>query len=130
MRGRPAIVHLKEDVHEDRARIIISLDWSEEIFDGVAAGSPDPASRPRLIGEATLRAIELVTAGKLELELAAIATSYLGDLRVAMAQVRLPATGQSFVGNAVLGENDPSLATVKAVLDAVNRQITRMLTPA
>ena len=55
--------------------------------------------------------------------LAAIATTPLGDAQVAMAQVALEGDEEPFVGSAILREHDDAGATVKAVLDAINRRL-------
>ena len=84
--------------------------------------------RPRLVGEATLRAVERVTEGRLVLDLTAVATTDLGDARIAMAQVRTGQSTDSLVGSAMIRENDPSKATARAVLDAINRKLETVIT--
>jgi hypothetical protein len=44
-----------------------------------------------------------------------------------MAQVTLDGTDERLVGSAMVGENDEVAATVKAVLDAINRRLEREL---
>ena len=92
-----------------------------------ASGTADLEGRPRLVGEAALRAVEAVTEGRLELELAALATAALGSARVAMAQIRVRSTGETLVGNCLVDQDDPSLAAVKAVMDALNRRLGTLL---
>ena len=50
-------------------------------------------------------------------------TAEIGPAQIALAHVRVGGTGKSLVGNAVLGENDATLASVKAVLNAINRPL-------
>ena len=125
--GRPAIVHVNESVGDDLTTVTVTLDWDDEAYTGKASGSSLVEERPRLVGEATLRAVEAVTDGRLHMELAAIATTVLGSTRVAMAQIRIAQTDQVLVGNALIDEDDASLASVKAVMDAINRPLGRML---
>ncbi|NNC76138.1 MAG: hypothetical protein HKN93_11595 [Acidimicrobiia bacterium] len=118
---------IAERTEATESTVTIVLDWNDEEHSGSASGPADETHRPRLIGEATLRAVEAVTDGALDLDLAAIATTPLGELRVAMAQIGLKATGEMFVGTAMVADTDQETATVKAVLDALNRRITTLL---
>ena len=117
---RAAIVGIQETSEDGEARAIITLTYHDAEYQGEAIGSAAVSARPRIVGEATLRAIEAVTADRLQLTLDAIATTDLGDSRVAMAQVGLVGSNEPLVGSA-------ATATVKAVLDALNRRMSQIL---
>lgn len=127
MSDRPAIVSIEEHEDGEEIRIRIALTWQDAQYVGEASGSSEWTYRPRLVGEATLRAVEAVTNGSVNLSLAAIATTPLGDAQVAMAQVAMEGADEPLVGSALLGHNDEAGATVKAVLDAINRRLSRVL---
>ncbi len=127
MSERPAIIQVSESVDGEDARVMITLSWADMSFTGEAIGSSAANHRARLIGEATLKAVERVTEGRLHLDLDAVATQDLGVVQVALAQVTLVETGESLVGSALVGEHDPSAATVKAILDAINRRLASVL---
>jgi hypothetical protein len=127
MTERPAIIRISEAVDGDDARVMITLEWADTAFHGEAIGSAAVEHRARLVGEATLNAVQKVTDGRLHLDLEAVATQDLGIVQVALAQVNLTETGESLVGSALVSEHDPSAATVKAILDAINRRITAVL---
>lgn len=127
MNARPAIVQIAEGADGDEASVTITLAWAREKYTGTATGSPALNSRPRLIGEATLRAVEAVTDGRLRLNLSGIATQQLGPVQVAMAHVTMPESRDSFVGTALVEAGDTTQATVKAVLDAINRRLGRLI---
>lgn len=127
MTERPAIVSIEETREVGEARVVITLAWQDERHRGEARGSVDPELRPRIIGEATLRAVESVTGGRVRLHLGAVATAPLGGVRVAMAQVELEGDDGPFVGSVVLRGDDTTQATVRAVLDAINRRLSRLL---
>jgi len=127
MPNRPAIVRIEEAKADDHTKVTITLAWHDAEFSGEAVGLSDDATRPRLIGEATLRAVEQVAGGRITLSLGAVATTELGPSQVAMAQVALDGDSGSFVGSALLDDRDASAATVKAVLDAINRRLERVL---
>jgi hypothetical protein len=124
---RPAIVRIDERADDAEARVVITLGYQDEEYAGEATGPPAGEVRPRIVGEATLRAVESVTRGRIHLSLAAVATTGLGSIQVAMAQIEVGETHETMVGSALLGENDQTAATVRAVLDALNRRISTLL---
>ena len=127
MDNRPAIVQIDEHTTDQEASVTISLSWQDEQFFGTATGNPDDDSRARLVGEATLRAVEEVTEKRVRLQLEAVATTELGETQIAMAQVLMDGVPVPLVGSALLTEHDATTATVKAVLDAINRQLVQVL---
>lgn len=127
MSERPAIIRIQETPSGDITRVVITLSWQDAEYAGEATGRSDPALRPRLVGEATLRAVEGVADNRVHLRLGAVATTDLGGTQVAMAQVSMEGAPAPFVGSAILEDRDASAATVKAVLDALNRQLARVL---
>lgn len=124
---RAAIVGIQESSQDGEARATITLTYHDAEYQGHAVGSAAVSARPRIVGEATLRAVEAVTNGRLQLTLDAIATTDLGDSRVAMAQVGLAGSNEPLVGSALVQTSDSATATVKAVLDALNRRMSQVL---
>jgi hypothetical protein len=127
MRNRPAIVQIDEHTNDEETSVTISLSWQDEHFFGTAIGSSDASARPRLVGEATLRAVEEVAEQRIKLHLEAVATTDLGGTTIAMAQVLMDGVPIPLVGSALLSEHDATAATVKAVLDAINRRLSQVL---
>lgn len=124
---RAAIVGIQETSENGIAHVQITLTYSDAEYSGEAEGSASVSARPRIVGEATLRAVEAVTGGRLRLTLDAIATTDLGESRVAMAQVGLMGSNEPLVGSALVQTSDSATATVKAVLDALNRRMAQVL---
>lgn len=124
---RAAIVGIQESAENGEANVVITLTYHDEEFRGEAKGSAAVSARPRIVGEATLRAVESVTGGRLKLTLHAIATTDLGESRVAMAQVGLLGSNEPLVGSALVQTSDSATATVKAVLDALNRRMAQVM---
>lgn len=119
---RPALVRIEQSVGDRETRVVVTLSWKEREYLGEASGVADDDARPRLLGEATLRAVEALTGESMPLSLDAIATTDLGESRVAMAKV-LRGGGDSLVGSALVSGREPAAAPVRAVLDALNRQL-------
>lgn len=127
MTDRPAIVQIDEQITDEDATVTIYLSWRDDEYLGTATGAPDPTSRARLVGEATLRAVEDVAEHRVSFQLEAVATTELGTSQIAMAQVLMDGVPIPLVGSALLTEHDATAATVKAVLDAINRRLEQVL---
>ena len=120
MTVRPVLSSIEQRIHGQRAVIEVTLTARHEHFVGRAEGDGDPSHRHRLVGEATLKALQSL-APTLELDLSAVGTSDVGNLKVALVQVR--ENGTELVGSAMVLGGDPVMATAKAVLDALNRKL-------
>jgi hypothetical protein len=127
MPDRPVVVALDEEADGSDVRVTITLDWRDQRHVGQALGEADIPHRPRLAAEATLRAVEHLTGDRIPMDLLAVATANLGDVRVALAQVRLREAGEVLVGTALMADTDPSLAAVRAVMSALNRRLGLLL---
>lgn len=124
---RPFLGTIDQRLEADRVSVVVTLGWAEEMYEGTATGPADTAQRARLVGEATLRAIEAMSAGRARYDLTAVGTSDLGPVKIALVQVRELGWSDYLIGSALIREGDPASATAKAVLDAVNRRISRVL---
>ncbi len=122
MPPRPALSTIDQKLVGERAVVEVTLIAQHSQFRGRAEGDGSPGHRHRLVGEATLRALRSISPD-LALDLSAVASSDLGSLRVALAQVHQD--GHELVGSAIVRGGDPAVATAKAVLDAVNRVLDR-----
>jgi hypothetical protein len=109
------------DVHlEDVVSVSVALTRAGQEYRG--QGAIDSASRARVVGEATLRAVEAMTGG-VRFELSAVGTSTLDDVTIALVQVAEVGRAENYVGSALIRHGDVVLATARAVLDALNRRL-------
>ena len=120
---RPFLATLEQTQNGDRVRVDVTIGFAGEIHKGSAEGTADTQHRARVVGEATLRAIEHLAGGLSEFDLSAVATSDLGPVRIALAQVRESGWSDYLIGSALVRDGDSATATAKAVLDAVNRRL-------
>jgi hypothetical protein len=122
---RPFLATIDQTQSGDRITVEIAIGFLGEIHRGVAEGFADPSHRARVVGEATLRAIEHLSGDLTEFDLSAVATSDLGPVRIALAQVREAGWSDYLIGSSLVRDGDSATATAKAVLDAVNRRIAQ-----
>lgn len=100
--------------------VVLESDAVEHL--GQAEGSVDSTARARVVGEATLRALESIL-GEAKFALAAVGTSTLDEATIALVQVREVGRDEVYVGSALIRRGDAVLATARAVLDALNRRL-------
>lgn len=122
---RPAIKGVHEIPEGARTTVAVTLGWHGEEYVGTATGPAAQSARHRLVGEAALRAIEDLLPGE-ALALDAVGAPTIG-MRTVMVVV-VVSTGERgeevSVGSA-LSHGDDSETVVRAVLDALNRRISR-----
>lgn len=124
---RAAIIEIKEVPEGTKLHVSVTLGWQNEMFVGEATGPSASATRLRLVGEATLHALEQAIGDDIALALAAVDTPIVGNRPVAIAQIVMVSGGEErfMVGSAIVGQ-DPSQSAVRAVLDALNRQVPQL----
>jgi hypothetical protein len=125
---RPVITSIKEYPEGPSTTVTVTLTWNSEQFSGSANGPAAASARLRIIGEATLRALEEVLGGGPPLALDAVASTSVGARPVIVAQVvsMKGVEEQVAVGSALI-RGDEAEAVVRAVLDALNRRIPALM---
>lgn len=119
---RPVLRSVDVDLG-DVVTVTVELDADGSRHRGQAEGAIDTTARARVVGEATLRALESVI-GTGKFELAAVGTSTLDEITIALVQVNEAGTADAYVGSALIRRGDVVLATARAVLDALNRRLS------
>jgi hypothetical protein len=123
--NRPALIGVREEPNGTRTTLKVTLRLDDEDRTGTAAGPAVASMRSRLIGEATIDAVERTYEGVPPLALDAVNTTIVGSRRVIVAVVVSAgeAGGEHLTVGSALSHGDDGEATVKAVLDALNRRI-------
>lgn len=124
---RPFLATIDQRLEGSRVHVTVSLGWSDAVYAGVADGPAETSQRARLVGEATLRAVEELAGGDVAYDLTAVGSNDLGPVKIALVQVREAGWGDYLIGSAMIREGDPASATAKAILDALNRRISRIV---
>jgi len=125
---RPALIRIREEADKTRTTLRVTLEWQNGEHIGTASGPDAASARLRLVGEATLQAMESIFPDTPPLALDAIGTAAVG-MRTALIAVIVFAGRQGeelVVGSAISG-GDIDEAAVKAVLDALNRRLPALV---
>jgi hypothetical protein len=122
--SRPRLVDIRDQADGPRTTVSVELGWQNGQHAGSATGPIAASARLRLVGEATLDALDQIFINLPPLVLDSIGIATVGMRRIAVAVV-VGGTSQNSelaVGSALAGE-DESEAAVRAVLDALNRKL-------
>ncbi len=125
---RPALVSIREEPEGNRTTILVTLAWQNGDHVGRAGGPSAASARLRLVGEAALDALDNIFVNPPPLALDSIGTAAVG-LRTVVIAVVVGVGGGSeelAVGSA-LSHGDEGEASVRAVLDALNRRMPALL---
>lgn len=126
--ARAALMRVTETPNGTRTSIEVTLRHEDEEHVGTAAGPAVNSARLRLVGEATINAVERTFAAMPPTALDSIAVTAVGTRRVVVAIVVTAGSAGSEelnVGSAIASHSDDD-AAVKAVLDALNRRIANL----
>jgi hypothetical protein len=126
---RPRIVALNIEGAGLRAHVRVTLAYNSKERVGSAEGTVAATSRPRLVGAATLDAIQQLVpaADRFDLDSAQILRAGTHDVAIVALVVVVPPHEEIVSGSAIVHQNqDPSDAVVRAVLNATNRKLSRV----
>lgn len=122
--SRPRLLKIFDEADGARTTVRVTLSWQSGEHTGSSLGPIVGSARLRLVGEATIDALDQMFLNLPPLVLDSIGIATVGMRRIAIAVV-LGGTSQEnelAVGSALAGE-DESEAAVRAVLDALNRRL-------
>jgi len=121
---RPALLRIKESTDQTRATLTVTLGWQDGEHLGSASGPDAASARLRLVGQATLHAVESIFAETPPLALDSVGTASVGMRTVLIAVIVFAGkAGEELVVGSALSNGDDDAAAVKAVLDALNRRL-------
>lgn len=126
---RASITSIQEIPDGATITVRVALTWNGERYEGSSSGPSAASARNRIIGEASLRALEEVLGGAPPLALDAVAVTPVGNRPVMVAQVvsvKGNAEEEVSVGSALV-RGDEAEAVVRAILDALNRRIPALM---
>lgn len=125
---RPVITSIQEHPEGVSTSVKVTLTWNGEQYVGQSTGPAASSARLRIIGEATLRALEEVLGGTPPLALDSVAATNVGIRPVIVAQVvSMRGTEEDVAVGSALVRGDEAEAVVRAVLDALNRRIPALM---
>lgn len=124
-RSRPVIVSIREEPDGSRVEVSVTLGWQDSEHVGTSSGPSAASARLRLVGEATLDALEDLYPTLPPLALDSIGESSVGMRKVVIAVVvaSLENHREELAVGAALSPGDVTETAARAVLDALNRRL-------
>ena len=128
--ARPALVDVAESIDGNRTEVTVTLRWKERLLLGQASGAASTVTRWRLIAEATLESVRQALQADIGLGVSSMDIVSLGSRSIAIAQVVIVTESyeRMLIGCAYV-DGDESKATVRSVLDALNRHLPDLKIP-
>ncbi len=125
---RAKIVGIRESPEGNRSTVTVTLEWQGEQHTGTSSGPAASSARLRLVGEATLRALEQAHTGLPPMALDAIGAPAVGMRNVVVAVVvsAAPDGSDDVTVGSSLAADEHTEAAVRAVLDSMNRRIPQL----
>lgn len=124
--ARPVLVGIREEPNGSRVSVHVTLSRQGQESLGTSDGPAAASARLRLVGEATLRALEALYPSGPPLALDAIGPAAMGQRSVVVAIVVSSVAERDeevAVGAALSQGDDLPQTAVRAVLDALNRRL-------
>ena len=125
---RPVIVGIQEEPDGSRLTVRVTLGWQQSDHVGIASGPAATSARLRLVGEATIGALESLYPDIPPLALDSVGTAAVGMRTAVIAVVvsSVRSSEEEIVVGAALSQGDTSETAVRAVLDALNRRLATL----
>lgn len=122
--GRPVIssVSMLTAQHEATASVTIAV--GDDRFEGVARGSSAVSGRSRLVAVATINALDELLGLPCEVESAQVVTAGTHLAALVVLSLTVQRVGQQVLSGSAVVRADPTDAVARAVLAALNRQLT------
>lgn len=125
-RARPKLIGLSHSTLRGSAEVTVQLEHDRMVYAGTVQGPSGAAHRLDLVGKAALDAVERFLRAKGVFLLEGVSVVPLASFQIALAVVSwLGPEAETLSGSAVV-RDDPREATVRAVLDAVNRPLAAL----
>jgi hypothetical protein len=106
------------------ATVTVTLGADGEEFLGSAEGSVTTSQRPRLVAAAALDALAPLLGASCDIEFAQVQVAGHHEVALVVLSLLVPRAGRQLLAGSAVVRNTPEDAVCRAVLDALNRQLT------
>jgi hypothetical protein len=121
---RPAIAAIMVRSGGGLTEASVTLAAGDQLFEGKASGPGGPSHRSRIVAIATLDALSDLLGQTCEVESAAVVSTGSREVALAVLTLLVPRTGEQVLTGCALVRGDEADAVARAVLSALNRQLT------
>jgi hypothetical protein len=122
--GRPVISAVSMLTAQQEATASVTIGVGDDRYEGTARGSSALSGRSRLVAVATLSALDELLGLPCEVESAQIVAAGTHEAALVVLSLTVPRVGQQVLSGSAVVRADPTDAIARAVLAALNRQLT------
>lgn len=120
---RPAVASVMVRTTRGTTEVAVSLDATNDLFEGKAEGPAGTSHRARIIAMATLAAVDDLLGRSCEVESAMIVSTGQREIALSVLTMVVPRIGEQVLTGCAVVRGDEADAVVRSVLDALNRQL-------
>lgn len=120
---RPSLTSITVHTRDGEAEVSVALTIDGSVYTGSATGPGSPAHRPRIVAQASLRAVDDLLGIPSHVDSAMLVAA--GDREVALVVITLaiPRLGEQVLCGSALVRGDSEDAVARGVLAAINRRL-------
>lgn len=122
--GRPVIASVSMLTAQHEATASVSIGVGDDRYEGTARGSSAQSGRSRLVAIATVNALDELLGLPCEIESAQLVAAGTHEAALVVLSLTVPRVGQHLLSGSAIVRADPTDAIARAVLAALNRQLT------
>jgi hypothetical protein len=122
--GRPVIAAVSMLTAQQEATASVTIGVGDDRYEGTARGSSALSGRSRLVAVATIDALGELLGLPCEVESAQVVAAGSQEAALVVLSLTVPRVGQQLLSGSAVVRADPTDAVARAVLAALNRQLT------
>ena len=120
---RPSLTSITVHSRDGEVEVTVALSIDGSVFTGTASGPGAPIHRPRIVAQASLRAVDELLGLPSHVETATIVSAGEREVALAVLTLSIPRIGEQALCGSALVRGDAEDAVARAVLAAINRRL-------
>ena len=120
---RPSLTSITVHRRDGEVEVTVALSIDGSVFTGTASGPGAPIHRPRIVAQASLRAVDELLGLPSHVETATIVSAGEREVALAVLTLSIPRIGEQALCGSALVRGDAEDAVARAVLAAINRRL-------
>ena len=121
---RPVISSIMVRTAGSEVEAVVEVTTAGHVFEGRVVGPAVASQRPRIVAQATLRAVDELLGSAAEVDSAGVHPHGDHLVAVTLLTVMVPRSGAQLVSGSAVVRGDEAEAVARSVLDALNRRLS------
>jgi len=121
---RPSLTSITVHTRDGEAEVTVALTIDGRVFTGTATGPGSPTHRPRIVADASLRAVDELLGIPSHVDSAQLVPAGGREVALVVLTLAVPRIGEQSLCGSALVRGDSEDAVARAVLAAINRRLS------